>query len=102
MSAVLVVIIVWIALAQGIPNPLAESVRVQIGLLGLALFVSGNLAGWRWELSGGTIALAGWGLFLVPVLSSPRALTGFVLALALPGALYVTSALIRGGPPVRT
>jgi len=88
-------IIVFIASAQGVPNPWSQPAPVQIGLLGLALIVTGIVAGWGWELSGGIVSLAGWCLFLVPVSHSPRSMTGFVTALAVPGALYITSALLR-------
>lgn len=91
----LVAVILYIAIAQGLPNPFAHPPIVQVGLLGLALLVTGILVGWRWVLAGGILALLGWGLFLVPVLASPRPIGGFVLALALPGALYLASAFLK-------
>ena len=72
-----------------------QPTRVQVGFLALALILIGILAGWRWELSGGITSLFGWCLFLVPVMNSPRGPTWFEIALAVPGALYVTSALLR-------
>jgi hypothetical protein len=72
-----------------------EPVRVQIGFVALACIFIGIVAGWKWELSGGIISLFGWCLFLVTVINSPRALNGFVVAMALPGTMYVASAFLR-------
>jgi len=94
-GTLLVTLTVYIAIGQEMPNPFTQPGGVQAGFLGLVLILIGILAGWRWELSGGIISLFGWCLFLVPVMNSPRGLTGFVIALAVPGALYVTSALLR-------
>src|SRR5260370_2954710 len=94
-GAFLVIVNVCIAIGQGLRNLLAEPVRVQVGFVALALILVGILAGWRWEFSGGIISLFGWCLFLLATLNSPRALNGFVLAMALPGAFYVASALLR-------
>jgi hypothetical protein len=95
LGALLVSCIIFITVGQGLPNPLTQPVGVQIGLLALGLIVIGILAGWRWELSGGALSLLGWYLFVVGVMRSPKGLTWFVVTLALPGALYVTSALLR-------
>jgi len=94
-GALLVLIIVCIAVGQGLPNPFTQTTGVQVGFLALALMLIGIAAGWRWELPGGIISLIGWCLFLVPVLNSPRGLSGFVMLLAVPGLLYVASALLR-------
>jgi Na+-driven multidrug efflux pump len=85
-----------IGIGEGMPNPFTQPVIVQVGFLALALIIIGILAGWRWELSGGIISLFGWCLFLLPVIKhSPRGMNLFVIILALPGALYITSALLR-------
>lgn len=94
-GAFLLIVVVSIAIVQGLPNPLTEPARVQLGFFALAFIVIGILAGWRWELSGGIISLFGWCLFLLATVHSPRALNGFVVAMALPGAFYVASALLR-------
>jgi hypothetical protein len=94
-GAFVFLVTVYIAIGQGLPNIFAQPVRVQLGFVALALILIGILAGWRWELSGGIISLAGWCLFLLAVLHSPRALNGFIMAMAVPGALYVASALLR-------
>ena len=94
-GAFLFIVTVSIAVRQGLPNLLTEPVRVQVGFTALALILIGILAAWRWELSGGIISLFGWCLFLVATIHSPRVLNGFVLAMALPGAFYMASALLR-------
>ena len=88
-------VVVLIAIGEGMPNPFTQPVGVQVGFLALALVLVGILAGWRWELAGGLISLAGWGTFVVAVIPSLRRCHPFVLALALPGLLYLTSALAR-------
>jgi hypothetical protein len=94
-GTLLVLLIVFLAIGEGMPNPFTQPIRVQFGFLALSLILVGILAGWRWELWGGIISLFGWFLFFVAVINSPRSLTGFVLALALPGVLYVASAILR-------
>jgi hypothetical protein len=94
-GTLLVILAVYIAIGQGMPDPFTQPTGVQVGFLALAFIFIGILAGSRWELSGGIILLFGWCLFLVSVINSPRGLTGLVIALAAPGALWVTSALLR-------
>jgi hypothetical protein len=92
------VLVVYIAIAHlvagQLPNLFTQPTVVQAGLLGLVLMVIGNMAAWRWDLTGGIASLLGWGLFLVPVMHSPRSPGAFVLAMALPGALYITCAIL--------
>ncbi len=95
LGTLLVVIIVIIAIGERMPNPLTQPISVQIGFLALALVMIGILAGWRWELAGGTLSLGGWSLFVVAVIHPPRGLNWFVGALALPGLLYVAGAILR-------
>jgi len=95
LGTLLVLIIVLIAIGEGMPNPFTQPISVQIGFLGLALVMIGILGGWRWELAGGILSLVGWGLFVVAVMHPPRGLNWFVSALALPGLLYVAGALLR-------
>ena len=95
LGTLLVLIIVLIAIGEGMPNPFTQPIPVQIGFLALALVMIGILGGWRWELAGGTLSLVGWSLFVVAVMHPPRGLNWFVSALALPGLLYVAGALLR-------
>src|SRR3974390_703013 len=86
-GAFLVIVTVLLAVGEGMPNPFTQPVGVQFGFLALALILLGILAGWKWELAGGAVSFAGWILFVVAVIRSPRGLTWFVGALALPGVL---------------
>jgi hypothetical protein len=94
-GAFIIPVTVHIAIGQGLPNIFAQPVRVQVGFAALALILIGILAGWRWELAGGIISLFGWCLFVLATINAPRILNGFVMAMALPGAFYVASALLR-------
>ena len=94
-GGLLVMVSAYIAICQGLPNIVTQPLRVQVEFLGLALILAGIVAGWRREFAGGIISLLGWSLFLVTMINSARALTGFVIALAVPGLFYVISALLR-------
>jgi len=94
-GTLLVILIVVIGIGEGMPNPFTQPPAVQIGFLALAMIMIGILAGWRWELAGGVISLAGWCLFVGAVTHFPRGLNWFFWALAMPGFLYVISALLR-------
>jgi hypothetical protein len=93
-GTLLVILIVVIGIGEGMPNPFTQPPSVQIGFLALAMILIGILAGWRWELAGGVISLAGWCLFFASVIGLKH-LNWFVLLLALPGILYLSSALVR-------
>jgi hypothetical protein len=95
LGTLLVLTIAIIAIGEGMPNPFTQSISVQVGFLALALVMVGILGAWRWELAGGTLSLVGLSLFVVAVMHPPRGLNWFVGALALPGVLYVTGALLR-------
>ena len=95
LGALLVLMILVIAIGEGMPNPFTQPMAVQVGFLALSLIMIGILGGWRWELAGGTLSLFGWSLFVVAVMHPPRGLNWFVGALALPGLLYLAGALLR-------
>jgi len=95
LGSLLVLMIVILAIGEGMPNPFTQLLSVQLGFLALALITVGILGAWRWELAGGTLSLVGWGLFVAAVMHPPRGLNWFVGALALPGILYVAGALVR-------
>ncbi len=94
LGALLVILMLIIAIGEGMPNPFTQPWGVQIGFLALALIMIGILAGWRWELLGGLLATAGWCLF-VGLVASVKNLNWFIALLALPGILYLASALLR-------
>jgi hypothetical protein len=90
----LVVFILALAIGEGMPNPFTQPLAIRIGFIALALIVVGILVGWRWEFAGGVVSLAGWCLFFTSVIE-PKHLNSFLLLLALPGILYLLSALLR-------
>jgi hypothetical protein len=94
-GALLLIVTASIAIGQGLPNVLTEPVKVQVGFVALMCIFIGIVAGWKWELSGGIVSLFGWCLIVLATINSPRALNGFVLVMALPGAFYVASGLLR-------
>ena len=94
-GTILVALTLTIAIGEGMPNPFTQPYWIQAGFLGLALILVGILAGWLWEIPGSLVSLGGWSLFAVVVVLSPRGMTSFVLCLALPGLLYLASALLR-------
>jgi hypothetical protein len=93
-STFAVVIIVAIAIGEGMPNPLTQPAYVQIGFVGLALIVGGFFTGWRWELAGGVLSLVGVCLIFGPSIVNGK-ITWFFAVLIAPGVLYITSHLLR-------
>jgi hypothetical protein len=94
LGTLLLLVIALLTIGEGLPNPFTQPMAVQVGFLALAFTILGILAGWRWELAGGLISLAGWSLFVMAV-TTPHRLNWFMIALALPGLLYAISALLR-------
>ncbi|RKZ58143.1 MAG: hypothetical protein DRQ44_15020 [Gammaproteobacteria bacterium] len=91
-----VALIVVIAIGEGMPNPFTLPISGQVIFLGMALVMIGNLLGWRFELTGGIIALAGFCMgFVLLFIGEETDVSGFFIVLALPGALYITSAVLR-------
>ncbi len=85
----------FIAIGEGMPNPFAQSLLVQVMFLALGLLLIGILAAWRWEFAGSITSLAGWSIFIVGLAISPRGLTVTAVVLAVPGLLYLASARLR-------
>ena len=94
LGALLVLTVLAFAVGEGMPNPLTQPLPVQLGFAGLGLILLGTIAGWRWELPGGIVSLAGWCLFVMAVMR-PKGPNLFVCTLALPGVFYLASALLR-------
>lgn len=90
----LVLMVICEAVGEGLPNLLTQPARVQVGFFALLLITIGILAGWRWELAGGTASFFGWGLFLIAVIL-PKRPGWFVVFLCVPGLFYMASALLR-------
>ncbi len=94
-GTLLVLVMLVISIGEGLPNPLTQPTWAQVIFLGLALIMIGILLGWRLELTGGNITLAGFCVGFVPLYNSDRGMTWFYIALALPGVLYIVSAVLR-------
>ncbi len=94
-GTLLVLIIVALAIGEGVPNLLTQAPSVQVGFFALAMTVIGILLGWRWEAVGGAMSLAGYSLFIGDLRCSNSGLTEFIATLGLPGALYLASAILR-------
>ena len=92
----LVVALLVFAIGEGMPNLFTLPIWDQIAFLGLALIMVGILLGWRFELAGGIMALVGFFLVFVSLfIGKGLTLPGFFIALALPGVLHITSAVLR-------
>jgi hypothetical protein len=94
LGCALVTLVAMIAIGEGMPNPLTQPPAVQVGFLAMALLLAGMLVAWRWELTGAVVSLGGWCLFMGAVVPAGR-MNWFVGVLAIPGLLYLGSALIR-------
>lgn len=87
--------VVLLAIGEGLPNVFTQPVGVQAGFLALGLILAGILGGWKWELAGGAVSLFGWAVFVLAEIRPLSRLNWFIGALALPGILYLISALLR-------
>ena len=94
LGCALIALVTLIAIGEGMPNPLSQSLLVQMGFLAMLLLMAGMVAAWRWELTGAAISLTGWCLFVGAVVPLAR-MNWFVVALALPGLLHASSAVLR-------
>src|SRR5690348_3499473 len=90
-SAVLIWLLVLVlAIGQGVPHPATQPPRVQIELASIALMLIGLAVGWRWALFGGLTALAGFLAFNAVEFSAHRHLAGGAFPLfMIPAALYL-------------
>ena len=93
---------VFIAIAEHMPLPSWPPTLNDAFFFALLLLLLGLIAGWRWELAGGIMALAGSCLFLILVLikkgitlSAFTATLPGALIMGLPGVLFLASALLR-------
>ena len=95
LGTLLVLLVVAIAVGEGMPNPFTQPVPIQLGFLGLTLVMAGILAGWRWDVTPAIVSLAGWCLFYFAVVYPPIRHYAFIFALALPAVLLLLSALLK-------
>jgi hypothetical protein len=53
------------AVGEGVPNPLAQPLAVNLLLATMLAMVVGLIVAWKWESIGGILILGGFGLFAV-------------------------------------
>ena len=99
-STLLIATIAAIAIGEGMPNPFTRAMSPieLLGFAGLSLVVLGFLMGWRWELAGGILSIVGVCMLFGPTVVNGR-MTWFILAMLVPGVLYMASRLLRSGGP---
>ena len=95
LGTLLVLGCVFIAIGEGMPNPLTVALPMQVMFLAFALIMIGILVAWRWELAGGATSLAGWCVFVIGSAISPRGVAVMTVLLAVPALLYLASARLR-------
>jgi len=94
LGSLFVLVLLAIAIGEGVPNPFTQPLRVELGFLGLGLIMLGSLTGWRWDLAAGIVSVTGWCVFVLAVML-PKRPNAFVWALAVPAVLFLASALLR-------
>lgn len=81
------ILIVALAVGEGVPNPLSMS--VQEDLIGLAFLTMtvGLLVGWKWEGLGGLLIIGGFGLFAI--VNRPFRVNAVIVTWVVTGLLYL-------------
>jgi hypothetical protein len=95
LGTLLVLGCVFIAIGEGMPNPLTVALPMQVMFLAFALILIGILVAWRWEFAGGVASLAGWCAFMIGSAMSPRGWAVMTVVLAVPALFYLASAWLR-------
>ena len=89
----LVLLVLAMLVAEGIPNVFKASPPVQLEFLGMAAMVGGLILGWFRPLGGGLLSLSGFVLFCIVELSVNGKLPGGAIPLfAIPAFLFLVSA----------
>ena len=91
---VTVLLILAIVHRASLPNLLALTPISYVGLVGFVLMLTGMLIGWRWELTGGILSLAGVLVLIEPTRVNGK-ITWFFAVMAAPGVLYLASHWLR-------
>ncbi len=65
LGTVLLILIVAFAIGEGVPSPLAMSLRENLLSVALLAMVVGQIVAWRWEGIGGGLILLGFILFAI-------------------------------------
>ena len=56
-------LVVAIAIGEGVPNPLAQPVEVNLLSVAMLTMMTGLIIAWKWEGVGGLLILGGFGFF---------------------------------------
>ena len=95
-ALVLVGIVAAIVVGHGgLPNVLGQLAGVQVEFVGLCLCVAGCVAGWRWQVPGAILAIAGFGLFLATELIVNGRFPGGLIPFFLVNAPVMMPAIAR-------
>ena len=93
--AVLALVAVFVIGHGGFPNILGQPLPVQVECVGMLLMLTGLVAAWRWEVTGGLAVVAGFSVFLVTELVVNGRPPGGALPLfVIPGILFLVSGAI--------
>ena len=65
LGSVVLLLVAAFAVGEGVPNPLAQPLAVNLLFIAIATMVIGLLVAWKWEVIGGTLILGGLGLFAI-------------------------------------
>jgi len=89
LGSMLFLMIAMFAVGEGLPNPLALSVKEAVIFGSFIIMLGGLIAAWKWEGTGGLIILAGYLIFALinPDSFSPGIITIFPLT----GLLFIFS-----------
>jgi hypothetical protein len=91
-ALLLVGLVLLFMFGQGPPNPFRHQPIVQGLFFAMLLMLAGFVAGWRWELAGGLLAVGGYALFNAIQLGAYGKPAGGAWPLFIvPGALYLAS-----------
>jgi len=87
-GAFVVLLIVAFAIGEGVPNPLQQSIAVNLSFLALLVMLAGIVVAWKREEIGGALIIAGFGCFaainrgvLMNAVFLPMLLTGLLFLL---------------------
>jgi hypothetical protein len=91
----LFLLVLAIAIGEGLPNPLRQPAPVAIQMLSMLVMTLGLLTAWRWEVTGALATLLGLAAFNVVQLAVSHTLAGGAFALfVIPPMLYLAHAVL--------
>jgi hypothetical protein len=65
LGTAILLLIVAIAVGEGLPNPFAQPVEVQLLFAAMLTIMVGLILAWKWELLGGLLILGGFAFFAI-------------------------------------